>query len=145
MNNLSYYEELTFNMNNLGCDEKSTFNMYDNDNSDNIAFSYKVDCSSKSTKSEYKRKTEYEYDYISESIKEAIRYFKSVDTKRKDKTISLCTQSRYFYNMDVVKRVLEKLNNLNRMVTFRDIGDNQNHCYEMNFAEVLKNKKIEIF
>lgn len=132
MNNLGYYEELTFNM-------------YDDNNSEDIAFSYKVDYASKNKKSEYKRKTEYEYDYISESIKEAVRHFKGIDARRKDKTISLCTQSRYFYNINVVKRVLEKLNNLNRMVTFRNIGDNQNPCYEMNFSEVLKNKKIEIF
>jgi hypothetical protein len=130
MNNLSYYEELTFNM-------------YDNNEA--IAFSYKIDCSPKNKKMEYKRKTEYEHDYISESIKEAIKHFKNTDLRRKDKTISPCTQSRYFYNMDIVKRVLEKLNNLNRVVTFRNIGDNQNPCYEMNFAEVLKNKKIEIF
>ena len=82
----------------------------------------------------------YEYDYMNESIREAVSKFKKIDKHPRITKI----QSYYFYNMASVECVLNLVQDNIHEVSYRNIGIDK-PCYEVNFKIILDKTKPEVF
>ena len=85
-----------------------------------------------------------EYNYIADSIRDAIKHFIKVDKR----TRLFHNNSLYFYNKEIVDEIFKNLKkyNLKHTLSFRQLKiSEQLICYEINFKEVLDRTKPEIF
>lgn len=79
-----------------------------------------------------------EVEYVEESIREALQYFKKADrNKYLDKRTE--NSSRFFYNRRNLDKFFKIANNIEfiHVLGMRSIGTSINPCYEVNFQEIL--------
>ena len=134
---MDYYEETRFNMEME--DDYSIMNF-----SSDIIQTY-------GTFNKIKLNKRESYDYINDSINDAVRHFVKLDKRKRlfTNTPNRST-SLYFYNEDIVKTILSTLQrcNLKHNISFRILKNSdggRTTCYEINFEEVLAKSKSEIF
>lgn len=92
-------------------------------------------------KEHLKKRKNLEDNYIEEAIKEAYKTLKHADSKKN----LFKNNSRFFYNKKYVDILMEKLKqeNLQHEIGFRNLGSDEDPCYEVNFIKVLNNTKPE--
>ena len=92
------------------------------------------------------QKSNKRFEKDEETVSEVVKYFMKID-KRPKINVKI-TKSEYVYQKDTLLKILQRLKELNisREIGFRNISsDIRIPCYEINFVEVLKNRKPEIF
>lgn len=92
------------------------------------------------------QKSNKRFEKDEETVSEVVKYFMKID-KRPKINVKI-TKSEYVYQKDILLKILQRLKELNisREIGFRNISsDIRIPCYEINFVEVLKNRKPEIF
>lgn len=106
-------------------------------NINDLSYSAAYSCSQKSNK---------RFEKDEETVSEVVRYFMKID-KRPKINVKI-TKSEYVYQKDVLLKILQKLKELkiSREIGFRNISsDMLTPCYEINFVEVLENRKPKNF
>lgn len=85
--------------------------------------------------------TKRKYQYDEETVKNAVRYFKELDKRKKINPNT--TESEYVYQFSQVEKILQgiKALNLTRKISYRVIKAETKICYEINFDEILQKTK----
>ena len=85
--------------------------------------------------------TKRKYQYDEETVKNAVRYFKELDKRKKINPNT--TESEYVYQFSQVEKILQgiKALNLTRKISYRVIRAEIQTCYEINFEEILQKTK----
>lgn len=92
------------------------------------------------------QKSNKRFEKDEEAVSETVKYFMEID-KRPKINVKI-TKSEYVYQKDILSKILQRLKELkiSREIGFRNISsDIRIPCYEINFVEVLENKKPEKF